>query len=463
VVVVCQKCRARFQLDGARIPAKGVRVRCSKCKHAFFVAPPATEDQAIHRLAEEAARTGRPGKVKPEPELDLPGPGHTDDELSSALSAAGAGSGEHEDDWEFNTPPREGGDFGGPSDATPPPAEITDSEPTESDAVDSFFELDGLRDPGPERGTAEPVAAKAKAGARPAPAPPSPPAKATPRKAAPPNAPIEPEQEVSFEDLGDPDSWDFGSEGARAEAAPAAKPATAARAAAPAKRKARESAPSEAVLEQSVARLEVPSPVGAAAAGAAWLLAFVLFAFGLRGAFAPPAAFAEIPAVALGSLELGALHVRHLENFWAGPVVVVAGELRNPGSAAASAGVVPRVRVTDAAGVALDLPAAWLGAEIPEPRLREDEPGILAAELLGSARRLAERSLAPGEAVPVQAVIAGLPAGALGFAVEGAPLAAAPEPTQPAAAPPPAEEPLPAEPPAEAAGAEPAAGAAPAP
>ena len=65
MVVSCQKCHTRFQLDEARIPKKGVRVRCSKCKHAFFVGKPGAEDDALHGLAEEAAATGRASPSRP--------------------------------------------------------------------------------------------------------------------------------------------------------------------------------------------------------------------------------------------------------------------------------------------------------------------------------------------------------------------------------------------------------------
>jgi predicted Zn finger-like uncharacterized protein len=30
----------KFSLDESKIPAKGAKVRCSKCQHVFFVTPP---------------------------------------------------------------------------------------------------------------------------------------------------------------------------------------------------------------------------------------------------------------------------------------------------------------------------------------------------------------------------------------------------------------------------------------
>jgi predicted Zn finger-like uncharacterized protein len=425
VVVVCQKCRTRFQLDGERIPAKGVRVRCSKCKHAFFVAPPATEDSTLHRLAEQAAATGRAAKAKPGPGVDLPGPGEAE---RSRFAASAAAAGEGEDDWQFNTDtPGEGDVLDGFDDSTPPPAEITDSEPTESDSVESFFELDGLRDPGPERGN-EPAGKSAATAASP------------PREAAKPRAksPIEPEQEVGFEDLGNPESWDFGKEAKRSQ--PAAAQPRAAKPAAPRKSKAEARAAAEEAEAAPLRTIAAPPPpvgrVGALANAAAWVLAFALFGFGLRGVLAPGAAVAHFPAAPIGALELGSLRVRHVENFWAGPLVVVSGELRNPGSAPAKAGAVPRVRVADAAGAPVEIAAPWFGSELSERELREEDPAALGAELARSARSLAGRSLAPGESIPVQAVLAGLAPGAGALDVEAAPFAALPatSPEVPAAA-----------------------------
>ena len=38
MIVTCEACDTRFQLDDERIPPEGVRVRCSCCSHGFFVA-----------------------------------------------------------------------------------------------------------------------------------------------------------------------------------------------------------------------------------------------------------------------------------------------------------------------------------------------------------------------------------------------------------------------------------------
>jgi predicted Zn finger-like uncharacterized protein len=55
VIVTCESCSTSFQLDESRIPPTGARVRCSRCKHAFFLASPAaSQAEAVHSIAAEA-------------------------------------------------------------------------------------------------------------------------------------------------------------------------------------------------------------------------------------------------------------------------------------------------------------------------------------------------------------------------------------------------------------------------
>lgn len=37
MIIQCEKCQTRFRLDDSRVTAKGVKVRCTKCKHVFTV------------------------------------------------------------------------------------------------------------------------------------------------------------------------------------------------------------------------------------------------------------------------------------------------------------------------------------------------------------------------------------------------------------------------------------------
>jgi predicted Zn finger-like uncharacterized protein len=40
MIVTCASCMTKFSLDESKLPAKGAKVRCSKCQHVFFVVPP---------------------------------------------------------------------------------------------------------------------------------------------------------------------------------------------------------------------------------------------------------------------------------------------------------------------------------------------------------------------------------------------------------------------------------------
>jgi predicted Zn finger-like uncharacterized protein len=40
MIVTCTSCLTKFNLDDSRIPAKGAKVRCSQCKHIFYIVPP---------------------------------------------------------------------------------------------------------------------------------------------------------------------------------------------------------------------------------------------------------------------------------------------------------------------------------------------------------------------------------------------------------------------------------------
>lgn len=89
LIVICQRCDTRFQLDDARVPDTGARVRCSRCKHSFLVMPPgATGEKTVHALAADAALHAAPTPVRVTEDLVAPKP------------AAGASSDE-ENEWQF--------------------------------------------------------------------------------------------------------------------------------------------------------------------------------------------------------------------------------------------------------------------------------------------------------------------------------------------------------------------------
>lgn len=128
MIVTCESCETSFQLDESRIPASGARVRCSRCKHAFFLAnPSASQAEVADSIAAEAAQGAG---VAPEPSSDLnadtwdglngesPTPaGASDDAAPGATSASDAPKAavpepdlEDEEEWQFTEEIRTEGD-----------------------------------------------------------------------------------------------------------------------------------------------------------------------------------------------------------------------------------------------------------------------------------------------------------------------------------------------------------------
>jgi len=64
MIVTCASCMTKFSLDESKIPAKGAKVRCSKCQHVFFVTPP-TEPPL-------ESRPESPPEPPPEPKEEEP-------------------------------------------------------------------------------------------------------------------------------------------------------------------------------------------------------------------------------------------------------------------------------------------------------------------------------------------------------------------------------------------------------
>jgi predicted Zn finger-like uncharacterized protein len=106
VVVVCEKCHTRFHLSDSKVSAKGTRVRCSRCKHAFFITLPGAEKaEAIDEVVAEV--TGPGEAPPPEATRDLLAPNLEAGEPEprdrpAQLWPEEPDRGECEQDWEFN-------------------------------------------------------------------------------------------------------------------------------------------------------------------------------------------------------------------------------------------------------------------------------------------------------------------------------------------------------------------------
>lgn len=82
MIIQCEQCQTKFKLDDSKVTAKGVKVRCAKCKHVFSVrreepAPEASDSGALAGSAAVAgfqatdAQTPPPAAVTPEPSFSF--------------------------------------------------------------------------------------------------------------------------------------------------------------------------------------------------------------------------------------------------------------------------------------------------------------------------------------------------------------------------------------------------------
>jgi predicted Zn finger-like uncharacterized protein len=376
LILTCERCKTRFRLDEKRLPAGGARVRCSRCKHAFFVNPggaPAAD--LIHQLAEAAVTQARMPAPAPSWDLEEDAKGRTAQSVLNARTSVAsdplAGDFEEESDWRFED---------------------------EMQLGDTGVSLDL---PNGE-----------------APAPPNPD----------PN-------ESSFAELGDPESWDLLSSPVLDPPQPRPSPPVLAAMPTPQPiervvAKAPVQEPSEpvqggtAATRVAEALAIVPGfEFSPAARGGAWFALVVLVALATWTTIVPvaPAAAPQLGVVSLGALELRSVRARQIENAVAGPIWVVSGELWNPSDEPRAVGATFAVSLLDRAGAPIGAAEATLNAALSTQRLREEDPARLREEADAAASELAAKVLAPGASVAVDAVFATPAREATRFAVETRP------------------------------------------
>lgn len=392
MIVACERCQTRFQLDDARVPANGIRVRCSRCKHAFVVRRPGgSEDDTIHGIALSAAEDAQ---ATPQVTSDL-----DVTRAAAAPSVAAAPAPGDDEDWTFNEP---------------------------------------MPDPRGESGRSDARRASLDAASRGvAPAPRS--------------ASLGEPDERSLEAIGSPESWDFGvpepvtsasgDAGANPDpGAPAAEPAGGDASAAPRTAAVASSATAEtrapraevAPRQRAVLRIGRLPLTGAGDAlrwGASALLLAMLAAVSLFPR-TPPRPALVAPATRLGGVVVDGARGHLVDNAVAGPLLVVSATLRNDGDRPASAGAAVVVTLTGVEGIEASAARRLAGVAPVERRLRESLPAAIQDEIAGSATELGARMLAPGESLAIAAVFPALPRALGGIAIEGgdqAPAARAPE------------------------------------
>lgn len=72
MIVTCASCLTKFNLEDSKVPAHGAKVRCSRCKHVFFVPPPVPPKEEVVEDFESFAK--RHEEVVGRPELRAEGP-----------------------------------------------------------------------------------------------------------------------------------------------------------------------------------------------------------------------------------------------------------------------------------------------------------------------------------------------------------------------------------------------------
>lgn len=65
MIITCASCLTKYNLDDSRISAKGAKVRCSRCKHVFYVVPPPETKEEILEDLESFAKFHE-GLMEPE-------------------------------------------------------------------------------------------------------------------------------------------------------------------------------------------------------------------------------------------------------------------------------------------------------------------------------------------------------------------------------------------------------------
>jgi predicted Zn finger-like uncharacterized protein len=456
VIVTCERCATQFQLDDSRVPARGVRVRCSRCKYAFRVVPAGqraadeaaalarraredggeaiTQDMAEDSAGDSLSRAGV--RRRPAP---APTPSTSEDDDDAVL--------DEESDWKFNEDvsgerdPR--GQSGVGRERKPEPPEAP--PPTRSGRLgddwfhggsDAPLELDDRPRHTPGSGPAEPAREAAPPEPEPEPQPePVPVPQPMPQLRAEPPAeesfspPLATESSAASEAATVGDDFQPGLEGLDVSGELATNTPE----------RGGEgtgdsfdllAAAEEAEAEQAVEAESAEPPVqrqlggrslggdvvatvlrwlGYGAHGIGWAAVCALFGAGLYVGLAPAAKPSAVPDRVAG-FELAALAGRYVENVNAGSLYVVSGRVRNPGSELAALRPL-ELELIDADGNPLDGVRAPLHAPSPTSALREGTSSELSSlpPLSGSIR--------PGEERSFEVVLPGLPARAAAFRV----------------------------------------------
>jgi len=74
MIVTCASCLTKFRLDDSRISAEGAKVRCSRCQHVFYVAPPRETKEEVVENFESFAKYHEELMEPGQAEAEIPPP-----------------------------------------------------------------------------------------------------------------------------------------------------------------------------------------------------------------------------------------------------------------------------------------------------------------------------------------------------------------------------------------------------
>ena len=437
MIVDCVNCHTCFQLDDERVPADGIRVRCSRCKEAFFLQHPAASERETFAALAASAVDGTASSL-PDAATDLAqATAHPGDTASPA-----EGVDQAEDDWEFDhevparTPASEAGSSGSDLDVSSPSglelereldADAEASAPTGGEGAQRQADLS---DP---FGTLDDFGSLAESPAADAEAPVPPPANALESDIA---DVIDSLSTLSVDDespsreagvageLGEPEDWDLLAEempAVRARSTPEPLPPSRSTLAAPRSRSgAQRPAPRVEAAPDRVAR-------GVRLAGSVigWLGFAGLFVGALvQGLAGSVAAVPTADSYPVGSLVADAVDARWATVAGGETLLVVRGVLRNPASSAQRVANSLAVELLDEAGPPLDHPVELAGRPLPVEDLRTLASDARAARARLAASRLAGGRIDSGEQVEFAAYFAQVPSDARRVAVRAHRIAA---------------------------------------
>jgi len=468
LIVTCEECSTSFQLDETRIPESGAQVRCSRCKHAFFLpSPSASQSQATHSIAEEAAH---------DPMSNVPPVASDASDIASTAGAAAPDLDPDEEDWQFSEEIRSEGDedlepesdfgvsqdFGSGLDADELLAdggEGTEDALDQFDPADSGAEIDSVdlesssgsgleleSSPEPE----EPVRDESDFGSVDDFSSLMEDDDVVPVDLA---AEIEAELETAesasltgvsdsesgkTDDLGDPESWDL----VGSHDFAASKPASG-RLGNPFQDDefgsgfAFEDESGESPYEdESGSESRLWRGLAQVGNGIGWVITIasvvVVLGLGLRAEWTRSGQSPQ--TVSVGAMTAETTQASWVETSRSGSILIVAGELRNTGNVPLWPGTV-QLALLDAEGGRLTAPPIQAGERITESILREASPDQLIASATAAALNLRDRPLAPGEIRAFEAISLGdlLPEGARRVLLEIGDSAIVVEPAWPAA------------------------------